>query len=117
MSATMIHARKALYHILENGPDTMFSGLCGNVYWRIVDESNINSQELDNMFDRMFKSWDKFSGHPDYPVEGCAGVYFSIGDKYNRATLYGRLRYELIHHLIKCIDEELMELEHEKADA
>lgn len=60
--------------------------------------------------DCYFHTWDKFSGHSAYPVpcknmSSPVSAYWS--DKHRWKGDYGRLRYDLLCHIIKSVKNDL----------
>ena len=57
--------------------------------------------------------WEEFSGDPNYPVpSGNPNVsgrrkFCTTYDMWDKTTEYGRARYRLVDHLIKCIENDL----------
>ena len=61
------------------------------------------------LLNHYFETWDKFSGHSSYPVPhknmSPVSVYWS--NKHKWKGDYGRLRYDLLCHIIKSVKNEL----------
>lgn len=56
-----------------------------------------------------FETWPKFSGNTVYPVPGgdvTPNIAFKYDHKWNQFTEYGRLRLELLNHLITELEKE-----------
>ena len=62
---------------------------------------------------RLFPSWSHYSGDPEHPISsnptltpGQEYISSSYGDRYWFGE-YGRLRKDLLNHMIKTLEEEL----------
>lgn len=62
------------------------------------------------LLNHYFETWDKFSGHSSYPVP-CKNMSSPVSafwsDKHKWKGDYGRLRYDLLCHIIKSVKNEL----------
>lgn len=67
-------------------------------------------QEVRDILEDYFKSWEHFSGDPEYPVEGSFSTYLKNQWNYwDRINKYGKLRHNLLEYLINQLKEELGE--------
>lgn len=59
---------------------------------------------------RHFESWPKYSGVIGYPVPGVKGIaaipMYDYNHKWNQFTEYGRLRLELLNHVIAELEKQ-----------
>jgi hypothetical protein len=102
----------ALKYIKLEEPTSEITGLCYNVFEYIdknYKETKISYGDSQSIMQNHFLSWSKFSGNYDYPVEGDEETYYNVLNKYDRRTLYGKLRYQLIDHLVERITDEIYE--------
>lgn len=87
----------ALKQLRENGPKNRDVGICSQFY--------LYSSEQRRQFRDSFKTWPHYSGDISFPVPGTAAAidaYFYDGnDLWDRDTEYGRLRWDLLDHIIK----------------
>lgn len=90
----------ALKQLRENGPHNRSAGICSQ-----FDLYGSYSSEERRQFRDSFKTWQYYSGDPSFPVPGTAAAIDAYFDKSNdlwdRDTAYGRLRWNLLDHLIK----------------
>lgn len=119
---TMLDSLRDLY---EGKLKYDYLGICSNLSVPTVQKYGIQSKLLSSLIDGImkdcFKSWEFYSGNPGYPVPPTK--VFVCEDPhagqwaYNRAALnetlwdqdtqYGRLRMDLVGHMIKFIEKEL----------
>ena len=89
-----------LYEIRLNGPINSRSGICGNVSFRRC-----------LLLTELFKSWAKFSGNEEFPVqEGDVNPEWSYAynkKMWDKSTEYGQLRWELLDHCIAQLQKEI----------
>lgn len=98
-------------------PITKYYGICGLIDnevllgWRV---GNYKSWGI--LRKKWTKSWMHFSGNTLFPIPGVGGLdphesynkHMTTGSLgWNSETEYGRLRRDLMRHLINCIDKEL----------
>lgn len=90
----------ALKQLRENGPTNRDVGICSQ-----LDLFGWYSSEERQQFLACFKTWPQYSGDIDFPVPGPAAAidaYFdNLYDLWDRDTEYGRLRWDLLDHIIK----------------
>lgn len=90
----------ALKQLRENGPKNRDAGICCQ-----FDLYGLYSAEERQQFRASFKTWQYYSGDPGFPVPGTAAAIDAYFDKSNdlwdRNTAYGRLRWDLLDHIIK----------------
>ena len=94
-------ALQALRRLRENGPLYTDIGICANA-----------DTDVDGIVLEFSSCWEKYSGDILYPVP--AVKYFTPFQEFNqtknlwdRETEYGQLRWELLDHLIDCVEREL----------
>lgn len=95
------NALQALRKLRENGPECVSVGICANTYGvvgRLVRE--------------LSPSWKKYSGNDRYPVPAVMystpyQEYVLTKNLWDKSTEYGRLRWELLDHLIAMAEREL----------
>lgn len=90
----------ALKQLRENGPKNRDVGICSQLGWY--------SSEEHRQFRASFKTWPHYSGDISFPVPSPDGsieaidAYFNnLGDLRDRDTEYGRLRWDLLDHIIE----------------
>lgn len=82
-------------------------GLCYNITCQCFDG------EFDcDYLDGYFESLEKFSGNTSFPIlsddnKYPEDEYYHYDNKYDKSTEYGRLRWELVDHIIECLSREL----------
>ena len=93
----------ALKQLRENGPDKRDGGICSQ-----FDLYGLYSSEERQRFRASFKTWPHYSGDIEFPVPSpdksieAIDAYFDRGnDLWDRYTAYGRLRWDLLDHIIK----------------
>lgn len=93
----------ALKQLRDTGPNVRSSGIC----WQFEPLELYSTAEL-RQFLNSFKTWPHYSGDIDFPVPSpdksidAIDAYFdNLGDLWNRDTEYGRLRWDLLDHIIK----------------
>lgn len=93
----------ALKQLRENGPSNRDAGICSQ-----FDLYGLYSSEEHRQFRASFKTWKYYSGDPGFPVPGPANsidavdAYFDeSNDLWDRDTAYGRLRWDLLDHIIE----------------
>lgn len=89
----------ALKQLRENGPKNRNSGICKQIDW-------YNSEEH-RQFRASFETWPHYSGDDSFPVPSpdksmdAIDAYFNeSNDLWDRGTEYGRLRWDLLDHII-----------------
>lgn len=59
-------------------------------------------------------TWEEYSGDSEFPVRSydnnrtCEDQYILTKDLWDKNTEYGRARWRLVDHLIKCIEADLL---------
>lgn len=90
----------ALKQLRENGPKNRGGGICSQ-----LDLYGWYSSEEHRQFRDSFETWQYYSGDPSFPVPGTAAAIDAYFDKsidlWDRDTAYGRLRWDLLDHIIK----------------
>lgn len=93
----------ALKQLRENGPYDRSAGICSQ-----FDPPDSYNQVERQQYRDSFKTWPHYSGDPSFPVPSTDGfteaidAYFdNLGDLWDRDTEYGRLRWDLLDHIIK----------------
>lgn len=93
----------ALKQLRENGPYNRDAGICAQ-----FDLYGLYSSEERQQFRASFKTWPHYSGGISFPVPSTDGfteaidAYFDeTNDLWDRDTEYGRLRWDLLDHIIK----------------
>lgn len=93
----------ALKQLCENGPNDRSAGIC----WQFDSPELYSTAEL-RQYKDSFKTWPHYSGDISFPVPSPDGfteaidAYFDKSiDLWDRNTEYGRLRWELLDHIIK----------------
>lgn len=93
----------ALKQLRENGPKNRDVGICSQ-----FDLYGFYSSEERRQLRASFKTWPHYSGDIDFPVPSpdkymeAVDVYFDEGnDLWDRDAEYGRLRWDLLDHIIK----------------
>ena len=92
----------ALKQLRENGPKNRDVGICSQ-----FDMFGFYSSEQRRQFRDSFETWPHYSGDHSFPVPSpdesiCAmDAYFDkSNDLWDRDTEYGRLRWDLLDHII-----------------
>ena len=93
----------ALKQLRENGPKNRDAGICSQ-----FDLYGLYSSEERRQFRDSFKTWQYYSGDISFPVPSPDGfteaidAYFDeTDDLWDWDTEYGRLRWDLLDHIIK----------------
>lgn len=93
----------ALKQLRENGPKNRDAGICSQ-----FDLCGSYRSEERRQFRDSFKTWPHYSGDISFPVPSsdksieAIDAYFDKGnDLWDRDTEYGRLRWDLLDHIIK----------------
>ena len=73
-----------------------YSGICGNVWNTLSYKHDFNTA--------YYESWKHYSGDTGFPISG-EDVYTSLGNYW--AGDQGKLRFDLIDHLVKCYSRQL----------
>lgn len=96
-----------LKQLRENGPKNRDGGICSQ-----LDLFGWYSAEEHRQFRASFKTWPHYSGDIDFPVPSpdksmdATDAYFDeSNDLWDRDTEYGRLRWDLLDHIIKEISK------------
>lgn len=99
----MTNLLTALKQLRENGPNNRDAGICSQ-----FDLYGLYSSEERQQFRDSFETWPHYSGDPSFPVPSpdrsiaAIDYYFDKGnDLWDRDTEYGRLRWDLLDHIIK----------------
>lgn len=112
-------ALKALLWIRDEGPGDQSCGICTNVEEKIddmtyaMDLSWKQSEGAYRIVKNAMREWPKYSGDPSYPIKpedtdpemayDDAKKYGGMWEKY---TVYGDLRWELVNWLIETLSKE-----------
>lgn len=93
----------ALEQLRENGPYNRDAGICSQ-----LDLYGLYSSEERRQFRDSLKTWPHYSGDssfpvpsPDKSVEAIDAYFDEQLDLWDRDTEYGRLRWDLLDHIIK----------------
>lgn len=93
----------ALKQLRENGPKNRDAGICCQ-----FDLHGLYSSEERLQFRASFKTWPHYSGDDSFPVPSpdksmdAIDAYFDKNsDLWDRDTEHGRLRWDLLDHIIK----------------
>lgn len=93
----------ALKQLRENGPYNRDEGICAH-----LDLYGLYSKDERRQFRDSFKTWPHYSRDIGFPVpspdKSIASIdaYFdNLDDLWDRDTEYGRLRWDLLDHIIK----------------
>lgn len=93
----------ALKQLRDNGPKNRDSGICSQLGLYCL----CNLEEY-RQFLACFKTWPHYSGDIDFPVpspdksiEAIDAYFDKSNDIWDRDTEYGRLRWDLLDHIIK----------------
>lgn len=111
-----------LYNSKPLGISKMY-GVCSNTEIFLKNVNGIRLEiSVSKILSNFWQDWEHFSGHNDYPVpanrylrktsivEALAKDEYSITrDMYDESTEYGKLRWELIDHLIYKMELYLTE--------
>lgn len=96
----MTNLLTALKQLRENGPENRDVGICA--------QFDLSDSEERWQFRACFKTWPHYSGDIDFPIPSpdesmnAVDAYFDKGnDLWDRDTEYGRLRWDLLDHIIK----------------
>lgn len=71
---------------------------------------SVNASELTVWLWSKFGTWSKFSGDKTYPIKGNYEAYSKAvqnDSMFSRTTRYGRLRWNLLNHLIREAKKDL----------
>lgn len=92
----------ALKQLRENGPDKRYAGICCQ-----SDLLGLYSSEECRQFRASFKTWPHYSGDisfpvpsPDKSIDAVDAYLDKSNDLWDRDTAYGRLRWDLLDHII-----------------
>lgn len=103
----MIDLLTTLKQLRENGPRIRNSGICSQ-----FDLYGLYSSEERRQFRDSFKTWPHYSGDssfpvpsPDKSVEAIDAYFDEQLDLWDRDTEYGRLRWDLLDHIIKELNK------------
>lgn len=93
----------ALKQLRENGPKNRDAGICSQ-----FDLYGLYSSEERRQFINSFKTWPHYSGDfsfpvpsPDKSIEALDAYFDKSNDLWDCNTEYGRLRWDLLDHIIK----------------
>lgn len=99
----MIDLLTTLKQLRENGPRIRSVGICCQ-----FDLYGLHSEEERRLFRASFTTWQHYSGDDSFPVPSptrsisAQDYYFDKTiDLWDRDTEYGRLRWDLLDHIIK----------------
>ena len=106
-------ALRALSTIKKNGPRSTSYGVCANI--TVVDRA-LNPLFGHQVVKHYAPSWSEYSGEDEYPVRSFSersarDEYWHHDDSeeyWSKDTEYGRARWRLVDHLIKCIEADLL---------
>ncbi len=107
----MLDALNALY---AKGPSSEAVGICSNVNHYLYLDSR--SADDEDWLPLLWASWPEWSGDDKYPVPpyraseshaGAQQAYNLTSDLWDRGTEYGQLRWELLEHCIKTLQEAI----------
>lgn len=97
----------ALKQLRENGPYDHSTGICYQ-----FDSTDLYSAEELQQYTDSFKTWPHYSGDegfpvpsPDKSIEAIDAYFDNKGDLWDRDTEYGRLRWDLLDHIIAEISK------------
>jgi len=105
---TLTRVLGILKYIKENGPSIYEAGICANLEMFLLDDENLGTDIV------VYYSKDWKHKVPDiiyFPVEGCDEKYHKASENYklwSKTTKYGRLRWNLLNHMIKRVQEDLL---------
>lgn len=92
----------ALKQLRENGPKNRDAGICSQ-----FDLYGLYSTEECRQFRVSFETWPHYYGDisfpvpsPDRSIEAIDAYFDNLGDLWDRGTEYGRLRWDLLDHII-----------------
>jgi hypothetical protein len=103
------HVLRALLRIQKDGPVDLEYGICYQVDCHIG--RNYDSKTVYDVITHYSESWPDYSGHPSYPIPSLnktlsAENYYDDRDG-KWAGRQGKLRNDLVDHIIAKIQEEL----------
>ena len=112
-SKSTIYRRRRLFQALlqvRSNPEDKSCGICGNVK-DILGYSN----RYERVTESLFRCWPKFSGNIYYPVpSGAVDPEIKYAITHNMwSGKYGKLRLELLDHMIVTVGYEIKRLEEE----
>lgn len=84
-------------------------GLCVNVSEYANIDENSSWVRTKEWLGRQFYTWPKFSGDTTHPIVGGHDAYIKAKyehSMFSRTTRYGRLRWNLLNHLIRKAKEQ-----------
>lgn len=92
---------KHLIGMRDNGPMDIEFGICQNLNRYLAFAYTEYMRELD----KLFQTWDKFSGDitfpvPDPKIKADMAYLMNSGDMWDRRTQYGKNRWSLLLHCI-----------------
>lgn len=94
----------ALKQLRENGPKNRDAGICS----QLDLYGSYSSEEQRWQFIASFMTWPHYSGDisfpvpsPDKSIEAIDAYFDKSNDLWDRDTEYGRLRWDLLDHIIK----------------
>jgi hypothetical protein len=101
----LAEALRGLRYIKVNGPEHEGYGICYNLNCYM-------GQQTGKFTERYAKSWAHYSGEEGYPVpaydfENPVDEYAYSEHLWNKDHPYGQMRWELLDHVITCIEKEL----------
>lgn len=92
----------ALKQLRENGPKNRDAGICSQ-----FDLYGSYSLKENRQFRASFETWPHYSGDDSFPVpspyksmDAIDAYFYTDNDLWDRDTEYGRLRWDLLDHII-----------------
>ena len=107
---------QALIGIREEGPTDPTCGICSNVIealWFDEAADKDLSAEAEALWHNLtdscslWRDWPHYRGEDRYPVPGGMDAYdeaLEADDMWDRETEYGRLRWDLLNHVIGVVE-------------
>jgi len=92
----------ACHTLLKNGPLQRSVGICANLGY-LYARGNRTSHSLVQHY---AQNWPLYSGDEEFPIPGGEDLYFATEVKWEGEQ--GQLRYDLLHHLIKETEKDLL---------
>ena len=98
-------ALSGLHYIQTNGPDHEDYGICSNLSGTVGSRATA-------LIGRYVTSWEHYSRFPGYPVPAYdfgnpVDEYALTAHMWDKDHPYGKMRWELLDHIITCIEKEL----------
>ena len=93
-------------------------GICGNLSDKVYDEVPEECYDPRQILKQAFYSWPKFSDDRFFPINDPKGIE-TVSNAYNYLPKwtgeYGKLRFELLDHIINFLEKEIENAEHAEA--